>query len=42
MSKVDQILDRINQVGYQNLTREEKKLLEEASHRLSDEKKESK
>ena len=42
MLRVDQILDKINQVGYQNLTREEKKLLEEASHRLSDEKKESK
>ena len=39
MSRVDQILDKINQVGYKNLTKEEKKILEEASHRLSDEKK---
>jgi len=42
MQRVDQILDKINQVGYQNLTKEEKKVLEEASQILSKEKKESK
>jgi membrane associated rhomboid family serine protease len=42
MLRVDQILDKINQVGYQNLTREEKRVLEQASHQLTDEKKEPK
>jgi len=36
MERVDQILDRINQVGYDNLTREEKKTLEQASQLLSE------
>jgi membrane associated rhomboid family serine protease len=35
MQRVDQILDKINQVGYDNLSKEEKKLLEKASHILS-------
>jgi membrane associated rhomboid family serine protease len=35
MERVDQILDKINQVGYDNLTREEKKTLEQASQLLS-------
>jgi membrane associated rhomboid family serine protease len=35
MERVDQILDKINQVGYHNLTREEKKILEQASQLLS-------
>lgn len=35
MDKVDQILDKINQVGYDNLTREEKRILERASQLLS-------
>jgi membrane associated rhomboid family serine protease len=35
MERVDQILDKINQVGYDNLTREEKKILEQASQLLS-------
>jgi membrane associated rhomboid family serine protease len=35
MERVDQILDKINQVGYDNLTREEKKALEQASQLLS-------
>ncbi|MFQ6032595.1 MAG: rhomboid family intramembrane serine protease [Candidatus Zixiibacteriota bacterium] len=35
LEKVDQILDKINQVGYENLTKEEKKTLEEASQLLS-------
>jgi hypothetical protein len=37
MDRVDQILDKINQVGYGNLTREEKKTLEHASQVLSEE-----
>lgn len=37
MERVDQILDKINQVGYGNLTREEKKTLEHASQVLSEE-----
>jgi membrane associated rhomboid family serine protease len=37
MERVDQILDKINQVGYDNLTREEKKTLEQASQILSEE-----
>jgi membrane associated rhomboid family serine protease len=36
MERVDQILDKINQVGYDNLTREEKKILEQASQLLSE------
>ena len=35
MEEVDRILDKINQVGYDNLTRKEKKILEEASDKLS-------
>ncbi len=35
LERVDQILDKINQVGYDNLTKEEKKTLEEASQLLS-------
>jgi membrane associated rhomboid family serine protease len=35
MDEVDAILDKINQVGYDNLTRREKKILEKASDRLS-------
>jgi membrane associated rhomboid family serine protease len=35
LERVDQILDKINQVGYENLTKEEKKTLEEASQILS-------
>jgi len=35
MERVDQILDKINQVGYDNLTKEEKKILEQASQILS-------
>jgi membrane associated rhomboid family serine protease len=35
MDEVDAILDKINQVGYDNLTRKEKKILEKASDRLS-------
>lgn len=35
MEEVDQILDKINQVGYDNLTRREKKILEKASDKLS-------
>lgn len=37
MERVDQILDKINQVGYDNLTKEEKKTLEQASQILSKE-----
>ncbi len=33
--QVDTILDKINAVGYDNLTREEKKILKQASERLS-------
>ena len=35
MEEVDRILDKINQVGYDNLTKKEKKVLEEASDKLS-------
>jgi PP-loop superfamily ATP-utilizing enzyme len=35
LERVDQILDKINQVGFDNLTKEEKKTLEEASQLLS-------
>jgi len=35
MEEVDAILDKINRVGYDNLTRHEKKVLEEASNRLA-------
>jgi membrane associated rhomboid family serine protease len=35
MERVDEILDKINQVGMGNLTKEEKKILEEASHLLT-------
>ena len=35
MERVDQILDKINQVGYDNLSRDEKKTLEQASQLLS-------
>lgn len=35
MERVDQILDKISQVGYDKLTREEKKILEQASQHLS-------
>lgn len=35
MQEVDRILDKINQVGYDNLTRKEKKILEAASDKLS-------
>jgi membrane associated rhomboid family serine protease len=35
MERVDQVLDKINLVGYDNLTREEKKILEHASQILS-------
>lgn len=35
MEEVDRILDKINQVGYDNLTRREKKTLEDASDQLS-------
>lgn len=35
MDDVDAILDKINQVGYDNLTRKEKKILEKASDKLS-------
>ncbi len=35
MQEVDRILDKINQVGYDNLTKKEKKILEEASDKLS-------
>ncbi|UCB52374.1 MAG: rhomboid family intramembrane serine protease [Candidatus Zixiibacteriota bacterium] len=37
MDRVDQILDKINQVGYDKLTKEEKKALEQASQILSKE-----
>ena len=36
MEEVDAILDKINQVGYENLTRREKKILEKASDKLSE------
>ena len=35
MEEVDAILDKINQIGYDNLTKKEKKILEKASDRLS-------
>ena len=35
INEVDQILDKINQVGYDKLTRREKKILEDASDQLS-------
>jgi membrane associated rhomboid family serine protease len=35
MDEVDRVLDRINEVGYDGLTRDEKKILEEASELLS-------
>jgi membrane associated rhomboid family serine protease len=35
MDEVDAILDKINQVGYDNLTKREKKILEKASDKLS-------
>jgi len=35
MDDVDRVLDRINEVGYDGLTREEKRILEEASELLS-------
>jgi membrane associated rhomboid family serine protease len=35
MERVDQVLDKINVVGYDNLTKEEKKILEHASQHLS-------
>ena len=35
MDDVDRVLDRINEVGYEGLTREEKRILEEASELLS-------
>ena len=35
MEEVDRILDKINQVGYDKLTRREKKTLEDASDQLS-------
>ncbi len=36
MERVDQVLDKINQVGYDNLSKEEKKILEQASQLLSE------
>ena len=39
MKRVDSILDRINEVGIENLTKSERKLLEEASSELADRKK---
>jgi len=35
MKRVDSILDKINEVGFENLTREERKFLEDASSKLS-------
>jgi membrane associated rhomboid family serine protease len=35
MDEVDSILDKINQIGYDNLTKKEKKILEKASDKLS-------
>jgi hypothetical protein len=35
MEEVDQILDKISKVGYENLTEKEKKILERASDALS-------
>jgi membrane associated rhomboid family serine protease len=36
MREVDDILDKINRVGYENLTKREKKILDKASDKLSD------
>lgn len=36
--RVDEILDKINEVGYDNLSEDEKKLLQQASHLFSQEK----
>jgi len=36
MERVDQILDKINQVGYDSLAKEEKKILTQASQLLSE------
>ncbi len=36
MEEVDEILDKINRIGYENLTKREKKILEKASDKLSD------
>lgn len=38
MKRVDELLDKINEVGFENLTRAERKFLEEASSHLSDKK----
>jgi rhomboid family protein len=38
MQRVDSILDKINAVGLENITDEERKFLEEASERLSEDK----
>ncbi len=38
MDEVDRILDRINEVGYENISEKEKKVLENASRQLSDKK----
>ena len=35
MQEVDRVLDRINEVGFENLTKEERKILEDASNGLS-------
>ncbi len=35
MRRVDAILDKINEVGIENISKEDKKFLEEASHILS-------
>ncbi len=35
MGKVDEVLDRINEVGIENLTKEERKILDDASNGLS-------
>ena len=34
MDEVDRVLDRINEVGYDGLTKDEKRILEEASELL--------
>jgi hypothetical protein len=38
MKRVDAILDKINEVGLENLSKSERKFLEEASSHLSDQK----
>ena len=38
MKRVDDILDKINQVGIDNISKEDRKFLEEASSKLSDKK----